>query len=303
MIFFMLRLLVMSSLFLYVCKKILMMKLIIDCGSTKADWVILDGENFLKKFKTDGFNPNYTDKDSIRKIILKESSFKEYTETITDIYFYGSGCGNIDNCNKIKEILGSIFFNSRIEVTHDMMAACRSIFGKNKGVACILGTGSNSCYYDGETITEQAVSLGYILGDEGGGSYLGKKLLRDYFYKVMPEDLCLKFENEYDVKLETVIRNTYHGLQVSKYFASFAKFAYDNVENKYVHDLCSKSFDEFIDNFVTRYKNIEEMEVGFVGSIAFYFQDIIRERFERRGLRSGKIVRTPIDGLVEFHHG
>ncbi len=278
-----------------------MMKLIVDCGSTKADWVIVDGVNILKRFKTDGFNPNYTDKDTIRKIVLNESSYKEYAETITEIYFYGSGCGNIDNCIKIKEILDSIFFNSKIEVTHDMMAACRSLFGKNKGIACILGTGSNSCNYDGEIITEQAVSLGYILGDEGSGSYIGKRLLRDYSYKIMPEDLCLKFENEYDVRLETVIRNTYHSTQVSKYFASYAKFAYDNIDNKYIYDLCSRCFDEFIDISVARYENVGKREIGFVGSIAFYFQDIIKERLERRGLKSGEIVKEPIDGLVEFH--
>lgn len=295
----MLGLFVTSSLFLYVCKK--KMKLIIDCGSTKADWVIIDGVNILKRFKTEGFNPNYTDKDTITKIILNESSYKEYVSSISKIYFYGSGCGNMDNRIKVKEILESLFVGSDVEVTHDMMAACRSVLGNESGVVCILGTGSNSCYYDGETITEQSVSLGYILGDEGSGSYIGKKLLRDYCYKIMPEDLCLKFENEYDVKLETVIRSTYHSAQVSKYFASFAKFAYDNIDNKYIYDLCSRCFDEFIDNFVTRYESVKKRDVGFVGSIAFYFQDIIKERLERRGFVLGKIVKEPIDGLIEFH--
>lgn len=277
------------------------MKLIIDCGSTKADWIILNGRDVLKRFKTDGFNPNYMDKDSILRIILNETSYTEYLPLIREIYFYGSGCGNSDNCNKIKKILNSVFYNANLEVTHDMMAACRAILGDDKGVACILGTGSNSCCYDGVSITDQAVSLGYILGDEGSGSYIGKKLVRDYFYKIMPNDLSLKFEEEFEVNINTVINKVYHDSQVSKYFASFARFAYENIGNKYIQDLCSICFDEFIDNFILIYKLSKETKIGFVGSVAYYFQDLIKQRLECKGLKSGKVVKDPIDGLVEFH--
>ena len=143
------------------------MKLIIDCGSTKADWVILNGNNIVLSFNTEGFNPNYTDKDTISSIVLNNTSYQTYIQGITDIYFYGTGCGNQDNCNIIKDIFQSIFFNAKISVTHDLMAACHALFGDKNGIACILGTGSHSCHYDGEEIVNKAVSLGYIIGDDG----------------------------------------------------------------------------------------------------------------------------------------
>lgn len=300
MIFFMLGSLEMSDLFCMFAKN-KNMRLIIDCGSTKADWVLLDNSKVLKRFKTEGFNPNYISEDSILNIINNESSYKEHIRSISEIFFYGSGCGNTDNCNKVEEIIKSIFINAKIEVTHDMMAACRAILGKNKGVACILGTGSNSCCYDGESITDQAVSLGYILGDDGSGSYIGKHILRDYFYKNMPDVLSQRFKNDYDITISEVIKNIYHESQVSKYLASFSKFAYLNKEDKYIKDLCSKCFDEFIDNFILRYEYAKENEIGFVGSIAYYFQDIIKQRLENKNLKLGKVVKEPIDGLIGFH--
>lgn len=277
------------------------MKLIIDCGSTKADWVLLEDSKVLKLFKTEGFNPNYTSEDSILNIIDNESSYKEDIQSISEIFFYGSGCGNHDNCNKVEEILKSIFNNAKIHVTHDMMAACHAILGNNKGIACILGTGSNSCYYDGTSITEQSVSLGYILGDEGSGSYIGKQILRDYFYSNLPDDLSQQLKNEYGINIAEAIRNIYHESQVSKYLASFSKFAYLNKEHKYINDLCSRCFDEFIDNFIVRYEKANETEIGFVGSIAYYFQDIIKQRLEIKGLRLGKVVKEPIEGLIEYY--
>lgn len=277
------------------------MKLIIDCGSTKADWVLLKETEVLIKFKTEGFNPNYTEKEAIMNIILNETTYKDFMQYVTEIYFYGSGCGNVDNCNKIKEILSSIFINARIEVTHDMMAACRAILGNNNGIACILGTGSNSCRYDGTFITEQAVSLGYLLGDEGSGSHIGKLILRDYFYNKMPEDLSQKFKSEFNINVIEVLKNIYHESQVSRYLASFSKFAYINKEHKYINDLCTRCFDEFIDNFIDIYECARETEIGFVGSIAYYFHDIIKQRLEIKGLRLGNVEKEPINGLVKYH--
>lgn len=300
MIFFMLGSLEMSDLFCMFAKN-KNMRLIIDCGSTKADWVLLDNSKVLKRFKTEGFNPNYISEDSILNIINNESSYKEHIRSISEIFFYGSGCGNSNNCNKIESILKSIFINAKIYVTHDMMAACHAILGTKKGIACILGTGSNSCYYDGISITEHAVSLGYILGDEGSGSYIGKQILRDYFYNNMPNDLSQRFKEEYNISVTETINNIYHESQVSKYLASFAKFAYLNKEHEYINDLCSRCFDEFIDNFILRYEYAKENEIGFVGSIAYYFQDIIKQRLENKNLKLGKVVKEPIDGLIGFH--
>lgn len=277
------------------------MKLIIDCGSTKADWVILEKEKIVASFQSEGFNPNYTDKDSILSIILDEPSYRTYTREIKEIFFYGSGCGSEMNSNIIKDIFSLIFINAKITVTHDMMAACHAILHKNEGIVCILGTGSNSCFYDGKEITEKATSLGYILGDEGSGSYIGKKIVRDYFYKKMPNDLSLKFEEEYKIDINTLINNVYNRKQASRYLADFTKFAFNNLNHDYIKDLCSKSFDEFIECFILKYKNSKDYEIGFIGSVAYYFKDILNKSLENHGLRLGKVLKNPIEGLIEYH--
>lgn len=277
------------------------MKLIIDCGSTKADWVILNGEEVVLKFQTEGFNPNYTDKNTILSIILDNTSYKTYIQEITKIYFYGTGCGNQDNCSLIENVFKSIFLNANIIVTHDLMAACHALFGDKEGIACILGTGSHSCRYDENEIIDKAVSLGYIIGDEGSGNHIGKQLLRDYFYKKMPDVLSEKFENEYDINIISVIDNIYHKNQVSKYLASLSRFAYENKEHDYMKAICSKCFDEFIEYFILKYETSKDLEIGFVGSIAYYFQDLLCERLENHKLRLGKIIKNPIEGLIEYH--
>lgn len=278
-----------------------MMKLIADCGSTKADWVIQNGEDIVLKFETEGFNPNYTNKEYISSIILNHISYKPYIQDITKIYFYGTGCGNIDNCNLITDVMKSIFVNANIHVTHDMMAACHALFGDNDGIACILGTGSNSSYYDGKNIVDRAVSLGYIIGDEGSGGHIGKQLLHDFCYKTMPDELSEKFEKEYDIDIVTIIDNIYHKSQASRYLASFAKFAYENSGHTYIKNICSMSFDEFIKYFILRYENSKDVNLGFVGSVAYYFQDLLKECLEKHELKLHNMIKSPIDGLIKYH--
>lgn len=277
------------------------MKIIVDCGSTKADWVVLDKNEIVLTFETEGFNPNYTDVKYISSIILNELAYKPYIQYITNVYFYGTGCGNAANCELLRQILKSIFIEAEVTVTHDIMAACHALFGRNEGIACILGTGSNSCYYDGNDIVDKAVSLGYIIGDEGSGCDIGKVLLRHYFYGKMPENISEKFENEYKPNIAAVIDNIYHKPQSSKYLATFSKFAYDNKDDDYVKNICVKCFDEFIDTFILRYKNAENLKIGFVGSIAYYFQDLLRDCLKNKGLTMGNVIKKPIEGLIEYH--
>lgn len=277
------------------------MKLIIDCGSTKADWVIIKGNYIINKFQTEGFNPNYTNKKHISSIIINEVGYKSYIQDITEIFFYGTGCGNTQNRNLIYELLQSVFYKADIFVTHDIMAACHALFGNNKGIACILGTGSNSCYYDGEIIIKKAVSLGYIIGDDGSGSHIGKELLRAYFYKDMPEELSYLFEKEYDIEIMSIIDKIYHNSQTSKYLASFSRFAFDNKHHAYIKEICMNCFDKFIRHFILIYNSREDNKVSFVGSIAYHFQDILKECLENQGLKLGKVIKNPIDGLVEYH--
>ncbi len=277
------------------------MKLVIDCGSTKADWAIINDSELIKVFKTEGFNPNYTDKEAILEIVSGGVSCDDYVKCISEIFFYGSGCGNEANCKIVKDVLSSVYVNANVSVTHDMMATCYALFGKGKGIACILGTGSNSCYYNGVDIEDKAVSLGYVLGDEGSGSHLGKVLVHDYFYNRLPAELSERFEREYDVNLKSLLDNIYHNNNVSRYLASFAKFLYDNKEHEFIYDMCYRCFDEFVEYFIVKYELAKHMEIGFVGSIAYYFQDIIKRCLEDKGLRLGKVLKSPIEGLIDFH--
>lgn len=281
-------------------KKIIM-QLIVDCGSTKADWVLLDGKNIVEEVKTNGFNPNYTEKEIISRITLDNNIYKLYNQDIINIEFYGSGCANDNNSNVIKEIFKSAFKKSEIHVHSDMMAVCHALLGHKQGIACILGTGSNACRYDGHKITDSVVSLGYIIGDEGSGSHLGKTLLRDYFYKKMPSDIKDKFENRFKIDINSFIDNAYHKNNVSRYFASFAVFAGENKEHEYIRNLCNKSFDEFIDNYIIQLKPKHKEEISFIGSVAYHLEDIIKERFNYKGLQIGIIKKTPMEGLVRFH--
>lgn len=277
------------------------MKLIVDCGSTKADWVLLDNKNIINKIQTEGFNPNYTDKEYISRIALNNNLYSTYLQDITQVFFYGSGCGNQQNVAFIKDIFRSIFIHSEIHVYSDMMAACHAVSAHKNSIVCILGTGSNSCLFNGFDIIDKAISLGYIIGDEGSGSYIGKSILHDYFYKMMPDDLSSQINTEYDIDVNSFIYNVYHSNKPSQYLASFAKIAIENKDNVYIKSLCNKCFDEFIDCFITRYEKCHETTISFVGSIAYYFQDIIKERLTMRNLKMGEVLKSPIDGLIKYY--
>lgn len=277
------------------------MKIIIDCGSTKADWALIKSADDISLFSTSGFNPNYTERTVIHDIISKQTLIDINHSEKYEIIFYGSGCAIQSNIDLVNEIISSVFVNSEVTVTDDMLAACHATLQDREGVACILGTGSNSCYYDGENIIESATSLGFILGDEGSASYIGKRLIHDYFYKTMPSDLSEKLKNEYDINISKIIDNVYHKNEVSKFLATYSRFAFDNKEDKYIRNLCSACFNEYIKYFILRYKEKSGLNIGFVGSIAYYFQDILKECLDIHGLKLGEIVKKPIDNLIKYH--
>lgn len=276
----------------------MMKNLIIDAGSTKMDWVVLDGEDVFKRFTTQGFNPNYAEKqyfiDILNGIDLPKNDIRE-------IYYYGSGCLKAENAQLVGMMLLQFFPNSVPMVTNDMMGAAHAVLGHEKGIACILGTGANSCLYNGSEIIDRAVSLGYIVGDEGSGSYIGRKLTRAYFYDLMPPELKLSFKDDYKLEISDFIDNVYHKPEASKYFAQFVKFAGKNRTHPYIHQLLKDCFSDFIKVFVLRYENCHLMPISFVGSIAFYFQDILREALDSKGFTMGKVMQSPMDGLIEYH--
>ena len=294
------------------------MQLIIDAGSTKTDWMLLDGKTVKNRFQTDGFNPNYSDRKDLENILsLVETRFiaspnngimssrrdksASLQQFIQSIHYYGTGCGNEQNCQLIKEVFQSRFPKAKITVTHDLMAACHALFGHGKGIACILGTGSNSCVYDGENITARAVSLGYLVGDEGSGMHIGREVVKACFYGFMPDDLRQQFHEAFHLELKDFIQQLYHGEQPSKYLASFAKFAGEHQDEPFMHNLIQGCFNDFIKAFVLRFKDCKALKISFVGSIAYHFQDLLKACLENNGLTLGTIIASPAEGLIAYY--
>ena len=290
------------------------MRLIIDAGSTKMEWILMDGNVVKQRFYTEGFNPNYAERQCLENIIhLVETRFiaspncetsfsrRDKSASLQTIYYYGTGCGNEQNCQIIKEVFQGRFPDADIHVTHDLMAACHAVLGHEKGIACILGTGSNSCLFDGEDIVEKAVSLGYLVGDEGSGMHIGREVVRAYFYGFMPEDLKQRFDAAYHLELKDFIQHLYHEAQPSKYLATFAKFAGENQAHPYIKGLVKGCFKAFIEAFILRYENCKSLKISFIGSVAFHFQDILKESLLEYGLTLGEILQAPAEGLIRYY--
>jgi len=290
------------------------MKLIIDSGSTKMDWIFLEKGNVAQRFATQGFNPNYSDLHDLENILslVETQCFASPNHRLQDIetqsiaslqsiHYYGTGCGNEQNCQLIKEVFQSRFPNAEIHVTHDLMASCHALLGHEKGIACILGTGSNACVYNGENITERAVSLGYFVGDEGSGMHIGREVVRAYFYGFMPEELRHQFDEAFHLELKDFIQQLYHIEQPSKYLASFAKFAGEHQDHPFMHDLILHCFDEFVKAFVLRFDDCKLLKISFIGSVAFHFQDILKECIKSHDLTMGEVMTSPAEGLVRYY--
>ena len=273
------------------------MRLIIDAGSTKMEWILMDGNVVKQRFYTEGFNPNYSEK----QCLVETCRGASLPNRIQSIHYYGTGCGNEQNCQIIKEVFQGRFPDAEIHVTHDLMAACHALFGHEKGIACILGTGSNSCLYDGTDIIEKAVSLGYMVGDEGSGMHIGKEVVRAYFYGFMPEDLRQQFDAAYHLELKDFIQRLYHEGQPSKYLATFAKFAGENQTHPNINGLVKGCFKDFIEAFILRYENCKSLKISFIGSVAFHFQDILKESLVEYGLTFGEIMQAPAEGLIRYY--
>ena len=273
------------------------MRLIIDAGSTKMGWILMEGTEVKAHFVTKGFNPNYSD----RQDLIETCQSASLPDEIQSIHYYGTGCGNEQNCQIVKEVFQNHFSDAKIYVTHDLMAVCHAVLGHDKGIACILGTGSNSCVYDGIDIVEKAVSLGYLVGDEGGGMHIGREVVRAYFYGFMPEELRQQFDATYRLELKDFIQRLYHDEQPSKYLASFAKFAGEHQNEPFIHDLVKGCFKAFIEAFVLRFEGCKEMKISFIGSVAYHFKDILRECLADDGFMLGEIMQTPAEGLIRYY--
>lgn len=277
-------------------------KLIADAGSTNVAWNYIDGNGAVAKtFATDGLNALLSSNEMI------DSAFKKVKEVIgndiavDEIYYYGAGCATPIICEKIRNSLSATWDNAVCHVYSDLLGAARSLFGNKKGIACIIGTGSNSCLYDGEKIVYQIPSLGYIIGDEGGGAALGKRLLGDAFKEQLPENIRESFLEEYKLTLPDILEMIYKQPAPNKFLASFVPFLAKNLWNPYIYSLVLKELTRFVKRNVAMYKGAHSLDVSFTGSIAFHFEKILREAASSVGYRVTEVTENPMVGLVAYH--
>lgn len=276
------------------------MVIIADCGSTKCDWLLVHGGRNQQLENTVGFSPFFHSTADILNIIREQLLDKLDPLEVERIWFYGTGIHDEHRAEIVAAALREAFPQAEVEVEHDLLAAARATCGRSAGIACILGTGSNSCYYDGVTILDNVPSLGWLLGDEGSGTHLGKKLLRSWFYRELPADLVKSFEAEHPEGPDA-IKDRIYEKGANAYLATFTRFLGENVQHPYVQHLVSDSLGEFLDRHVCKYQGFQHVPVHFVGSIAHHFQDILFKCMEERRLKPGVIVRKPIYPLADYH--
>jgi N-acetylglucosamine kinase-like BadF-type ATPase len=277
------------------------MILIADGGSTKADWICLDmAGNQVFKTRTNGLNPEILNAEAVLHRIQENNEISSCKDQVTQVYFYGAGCGTERLTTLLTSIFESFFKNAKVVVKEDTFAAVYAVTNK-PGIVCILGTGSNSCYFDGENVDVRVPSLGYILMDEASGNYFGKKLIQDYYYSKMPKKAAELFEKQFDLDADTIKRNIYKEENPNAYLATFAEFLLKNERTAYFNKVLRKGIVEFFKNRVLTYNESEEVPVHFVGSIAFFGKDIIEDVANYYRVVLGKVVRRPIDGLIDYH--
>ncbi len=277
------------------------MILIADGGSTKADWILLDTSgNQILKTRTEGLNPAVFEAELLKERIESNADLLACKEKVTNLYFYGAGCGTKRPTLLLKSIFESFFTKAKVEIKEDTYAAAYAVTTE-PGMVCILGTGSNSCYFDGKNVDVRIPSLGYVLMDEASGNYFGKKLIRDYYYQKMPKELAIKFEKQFDLDADVIKKNVYKKDNPNTYLAHFAEFIFRNERNAYFNKVLHKGIKDFFKNRILPYAESKTVPVHFVGSIAYFATDIITDVARYHMVTLGNIVRRPIDGVIAYH--
>jgi glucosamine kinase len=276
------------------------MILIADSGGSKIDWRMIHRDGTITQANCAGFNPYYQPIGDLKKNI-EDVLLPNIKEEVTKIFFYGTGVSSEKNQKVIHDAFQEYFKRARLEVGWDLLAAARALCGDEPGIACILGTGSNSCQYDGVKIVDNVSNLGWILADEGSGTNIGKRLVFDYFRKNMPEKLAEQFHQRFPWSREEVLEKVYQQEKPSAFLASFAKFVFQHLKEPYCYKLMYQSFSDFYENNVMKYENFRSMKVHFTGSIGFYFSDVLRQVANDKGIIVKNILEGPISGLALYH--
>jgi glucosamine kinase len=277
------------------------MVLIADSGSTKASWCLITPASGNVFFETEGYNPFFVQTEYVVSSLNQNIPDTINREAVTEIHFYGSGCVP-EKASIIRNALTALFSNSSIiKVESDLLGAARALLGRTEGFAAILGTGTNSCLYDGTKISHNVSSLGFILGDEGSGGYLGKKLLIEYMRGKLPDDLNKSFIETYQITQPEIMERVYRQALPNRFCAGFSKFLSANIDDRYASNLVKSSFYDFFNNLVSSYPGFENYIFNCVGSVAYYFKDILVETASEFNMRSGRILRSPMEGLMDYH--
>lgn len=278
------------------------MILIADCGSTKIDWCLIENGKVAKQVFTSGINALLMSEEQIRQTIADELVPEIKGYEIGSVYYYGAGCLFDDICANVRRAIAANIPSAKtIEVDTDLLAAARALCGKNPGIACIMGTGSNSCYYDGVRIVDNVSPLGYILGDEGSGAVLGKLLVGDVLKNQLPAALCEKFLKKYDLDRQKIIEGVYKKPAANRFLASLSPFLLENIEEPAVHRLVLNAFKAFFVRNIENYEGYKTMPVSFVGSVAYYYRDVFEEAASSLGIKIGTVIKSPMEGLIKYH--
>jgi N-acetylglucosamine kinase-like BadF-type ATPase len=275
-------------------------KLVADVGATKGEWSLL-GKGNKKSVITQGISPYFLNTEEIVAILQKELLPGLKNNLPEEIYYYGTGCANPANAKSVKKALLKLIPKAKTEVTHDLMAAARALCGKKPGIACILGTGSNSCFYNGKRIVKNSPGLGYVLGDEGSGAYLGKKVIQYYLYGTFDDELRGRFDLTYMTNAPEILENVYKKPLPNRYLAGFAKFLAENRGHYMIENIIEDGLNEFFFNHLCKYREIWKMPVNFVGSVAFGFKDVLQQLCDSYEFDLGQVLKNPMPGLIEYH--
>ncbi len=279
------------------------MILIADAGATKIQWVVIHDGKATHPTETAGFNPYFMEPKVLVDAVEKDLVPFISPAHIKQIFYYGAGCSTMQKCNIVDDVLRDIFEHADIEIHHDLLGAARALFGKTTGIACILGTGSNSCLYDGKNILENVTSLGYLFGDEGSGAYLGKLFLTEYLRKRMPQHIRDNFDKRFGYSLENILDSVYNKPHPNQFLSSFSKFIGDHKNEEFVIDLVRRNFRDFFTEQVMQYTDFKNQTLGVIGSVGYFYQDFFKEVASSHQLQVAKIIQSPIEGLVDYHLG
>jgi len=274
--------------------------LIADSGSTKTDWRLINADGKIQQFRTAGLHPLLLTASQVGEIVSKELATME-SDNVSEVFFYGAGCSGDQAKSVIQTGLKGIFTNAIIEIKDDLTAACRALSDNKECLVAILGTGSNSCHYDGKKIIDQVPTLGYVMGDEGGGVDIGKQLLRSFFYREMPQPIADAFDAQYKLNRNDVVDAVFKQSAPNRYLASFTEFAFKHRKEVFIMDIVAKCLDGFFNHHLLKYKVGSGVSLHATGSVAYYFGDLFRTIAIEKKIRVGTITESPIAALTLYH--